>query len=100
MIDILPSTYPRLIDILLVEDDEGDILLTRKALANGKIFNGMHVARDGVEAMEFLRQTGKFVDAPRPDLIMLDLNMPRKDGREVLADVKQDPELARSRSSC
>ena len=89
----LPSTYPRLIDILLVDDDEGDILLTRKALANGKIFNGMHVARDGVEAMEFLRQTGKFVDVPRPDLIMLDLNMPRKDGREVLADIKQDPEL-------
>lgn len=93
MIDTLPSTYPRLIDILLVDDDEGDILLTRKALANGKIFNGMHVARDGVEAMEFLKQTGKFVGMPRPDLIMLDLNMPRKDGREVLADIKQDPEL-------
>jgi len=93
MIDTLPSSYPRLIDILLVDDDEGDILLTRKALENGKIFNGMHVARDGVEAIEFLTQAGKFVDAPRPDLILLDLNMPRKDGREVLSDIKQDPEL-------
>jgi len=93
MIDTLPISSARLIDILLVEDDEGDILLTKKALTNGKIFNGMHIARDGVEAMGFLKQTGKFTDAPRPDLVLLDLNMPRKDGREVLADIKQDPEL-------
>jgi CheY-like chemotaxis protein len=85
--------HPRLIDILLVDDDEGDVVLAKRALQNGKIFNTMHVAKDGVEAMEFLQQTGKHADAPRPDLILLDLNMPRKDGREVLSDIKQDPHL-------
>jgi two-component system, chemotaxis family, response regulator Rcp1 len=83
----------RLIDILLVDDDEGDVVLAKRALQNGKILNQMHVAKDGVEAMEFLQQSGKYADAPRPDLILLDLNMPRKDGREVLADIKQDPHL-------
>ena len=90
MIDRPHSLPPRMIDILLVDDDEGDVMLTRKALENGKIVNAMHFAKDGVEAMEFLRQTGKHVGAPRPDLILLDLNMPRKDGREVLAEIKQD----------
>lgn len=93
MADEPHSAHPRMIDILLVDDDEGDVMLTRKALESGKIFNGLHVARDGVEAMDFLRQTGKHAGAPRPDLVLLDLNMPRKDGREVLFDIKQDPEL-------
>jgi two-component system, chemotaxis family, response regulator Rcp1 len=93
MIFVPPASRPHLIDILLVDDDVGDVLLAKKALTNGKIFNAMHVAKDGVEALEFLRQTGKFVGAPRPDLILLDLNMPRKDGRELLADIKNDPDL-------
>lgn len=84
---------PKLIDILLVEDDEGDVLLTKKALANGKIYNSLNVARDGVEAMAFLRQEGEYADVPRPDLILLDLNMPRMDGRETLAQIKQDEDL-------
>jgi len=83
----------KLIDILLVDDDEGDILLAKRALENGKFYNAMHVAKDGVEAMAFLKQQGEFADAERPDLILLDLNMPRKDGREVLAEIKQDPSL-------
>jgi CheY-like chemotaxis protein len=82
-----------MIDILLVDDDEGDVLLAKRALQNGKIVNFMHVAKDGVEAMAFLGQTGKYADAPRPDLILLDLNMPRKDGREVLSEIKHDPHL-------
>ncbi len=81
------------IDILLVDDDEGDVLLTQKALQNGKIYNSLSVARDGVEAMEFLRQEGEFKNAVRPDLILLDLNMPRKDGRETLTEIKSDPNL-------
>lgn len=81
------------INILLVEDDPGDVLLTKKALANGKIFNSMAVATDGVEALALLRQEGDFADAPRPDLILLDLNMPRMDGRETLAAIKQDEKL-------
>jgi len=93
MINTPHSLPPRLIEILLIDDDDGDVLLARRALENGKILNTMHVAKDGIEAMEFLKQTGKFVDAPRPDLILLDLNMPRKDGREVLAEIKQDPHL-------
>lgn len=93
MIYIPSGSRPQLIDILLVDDDVGDVLLAKKALANGKIFNTMHVAKDGVEALEFLQQTGKYVGVPRPDLILLDLNMPRKDGRELLADIKNDPNL-------
>lgn len=81
------------IDILLVDDDEGDVLLTQKALRKGKVFNSLNIVHDGVEAMEYLRQQGEFKDATRPDLILLDLNMPRKDGRETLADIKGDPNL-------
>jgi two-component system response regulator len=81
------------IDILLVDDDQGDVLLTTKALHQGKLVNKIHVAHDGVEAMEFLRREGAFANAPRPDLIFLDLNMPRKDGREVLEEIKHDDEL-------
>ena len=87
------QSLPKLIDILLVEDDEGDVLLTKKALANGKIYNSLNVAKDGVEALAFLRQEGEYNNAPRPDLILLDLNMPRMDGRETLAQIKQDENL-------
>lgn len=79
--------------LLLVEDSPGDVRLTAEALKESKIENTMHVARDGVEAMEFLRREGKYLDKPRPDLIILDLNMPKKDGREVLAEIKADPLL-------
>lgn len=83
----------RPIDILLVEDNPGDVRLTREALKDAKVLNEIHVARDGVEAMQFVHREGSFKNAPMPDLILLDLNLPRKDGREVLADIKQDPKL-------
>jgi CheY-like chemotaxis protein len=69
------------------------VRLTQEALKEGKVRNNLHIARDGIEAIEFLRRVGKFSNATRPDLILLDLNLPRKDGREVLADIKADPEL-------
>ena len=81
------------IEILLVEDNPADVRLTQEALKEGKVKNNLHVARDGIEAIEFLRRVGKWTNSPRPDLILLDLNLPRKDGREVLADIKADPEL-------
>jgi CheY-like chemotaxis protein len=81
------------IEILLVEDNPADVRLTQEALKEGKVRNNLHIARDGIEAIEFLRRVGKFANATRPDLILLDLNLPRKDGREVLADIKADPEL-------
>lgn len=81
------------IEILLVEDDAADIKLTKRALEGGRIANNVHVARDGVEAMRFLRGEPPFEKAPRPDLVLLDLNMPRKDGREVLQEVKRDEAL-------
>jgi chemotaxis family two-component system response regulator Rcp1 len=81
------------IEILLVEDNPGDVRLTQEALREGKVKNRLHVARDGVEAIEFLRRQGKHADAQRPDLVLLDLNLPRKDGRQVLAEIKNDPEL-------
>ena len=83
------------IEILLVEDNPGDARLTIEAMREAKVRNRMHVVEDGVEAMEFLRRQGRFGDAPRPDLILLDLNLPKKDGREVLAEVKSDPDLKR-----
>lgn len=82
------------IEILLVEDSAGDVRLTQEALKEGKVRNRLSVAVDGVEAMQFLRHEGQFSDAPRPDLILLDLNLPRKDGREVLSEIKADPGLA------
>ena len=83
----------RPIEILLVEDNPGDVRLTVEGLNEGKVRNNLHVAKDGVEALTFLRRQGKYADAVRPDLILLDLNLPRKDGREVLADIKADPNL-------
>lgn len=83
------------IDILLVEDSAGDIRLTVEALKEGKILNTLSVARDGVEAMAFLNREGKYENAPRPDLILLDLNLPRKDGRQVLTEIKADEILKR-----
>ena len=83
----------RPIEILLVEDSPSDTDLTVAALAAGKISNRLSVVEDGVQALEFLRREGAFADAPRPDLIMLDLNLPRKDGRQVLAEIKADDTL-------
>ncbi len=81
------------IEILLIEDSPGDVRLTVEALKEGKVLNRLSVVTDGVEAMEFLRREGSRSGAPRPDLILLDLNLPRKDGREVLEEIKSDPEL-------
>jgi chemotaxis family two-component system response regulator Rcp1 len=83
------------IEILLVEDNPGDVRLTVEALKDAKVHNNLHVAEDGVEAMAFLRREGKYAGVPRPDLILLDLNLPKKDGREVLAEIKEDPDLRR-----
>lgn len=81
------------VEILLVEDNAGDVRLTREALREGKVYNNLHWAKDGVEALEFLRREGNHADAPRPDIILLDLNLPKKDGREVLAVIKSDDQL-------
>jgi two-component system, chemotaxis family, response regulator Rcp1 len=81
----------RPVDILLIEDNPGDVRLTVEALKESKVRNRLSVARDGVEAMAFLGQQGPYADASRPDLILLDLNLPKKDGREVLAEIKDDP---------
>ncbi len=87
------STTGRPIEILLVEDNPGDVRLTVEGLKESKVRNNLHVARDGVEAMEFLHREGQHTSAVRPDLILLDLNLPRMDGREVLAEIKSDPKL-------
>ncbi|MEU4344601.1 response regulator [Nocardia sp. NPDC023852] len=83
----------RPIDILLVEDDPGDELMTREAFEDNKIGNTLHVVRDGEEALDFLYRQGAYAEAPRPDLILLDLNLPKYDGRQVLEKVKADPGL-------
>ena len=83
------------INVLLVEDNAGDVRLTQEALKEGKVRNKLHVVRDGVEALAFLRKEGQHADAPRADIILLDLNLPKKDGREVLAEIKEDPDLRR-----
>jgi two-component system, chemotaxis family, response regulator Rcp1 len=81
------------VEILLVEDNPGDVRLTKEALREGKVYNNLHWAKDGVEALEFLRRQGKHAKAPRPDIILLDLNLPKKDGREVLEIIKGDDGL-------
>ena len=85
----------RPIEVLLVEDDEGDVLMTREALDEGKVLNRLNVVGDGVEAIDYLRGEKGYEGATRPDLILLDLNLPKRDGRQVLADVKGDPDLRR-----
>ena len=87
------STSSEPIQILLVEDSPGDVRLTREVLRDARIANELHIVGDGEEAMRFLRRQGAFDGVPRPDLILLDLNLPRKDGREVLAELKEDPDL-------
>lgn len=85
----------RAVEILLVEDSPGDVRLTQEALKDSKLLNNLSVVRDGVEAMAFLRREGDYTEAVRPDLILLDLNLPRKDGREVLQEIKFDDDLKR-----
>ena len=87
------ATTLRAIEILMVEDNPGDVRLTREALKGGKIWNQLHVVEDGVAALDFLHRRAPHTDAPRPDLILLDLNLPKKDGREVLAAIKGDESL-------
>jgi CheY-like chemotaxis protein len=88
------SQPTRQIEVLLVEDDPGDVLMTREAFQDYKVANQLHVVHDGADAMAFLRREGDFAGAPRPDLVLLDLNLPRMDGREVLQAIKGDVELA------
>jgi len=87
------QTVGRPIEILLVEDNPGDVRLTVEALKDGKVYNNLHVVKDGMEATAFLHREGKYEDAPHPDLILLDLNLPKKDGHEVLTEIKEDPML-------
>jgi CheY-like chemotaxis protein len=88
-------TNRRPLEILMVEDNASDVRLAQEAFKEGRIPNNLHVVRDGVEAMAFLRRQSKYANAARPDLIFLDLNLPRKDGREVLAEIKSDSDLIR-----
>jgi CheY-like chemotaxis protein len=90
---VTPNAVP--VEILLVEDDPGDVLITREAIESSKVANRLSVVSNGEEALQFLRREEPFADAPRPGLILLDLNLPRLDGREVLARMKSDPDLRR-----
>ncbi len=89
----MTTPEPRLIEVLLVEDDPGDVLLTREAFEHQKVANRLHVVNNGEDAISFLRKEGAHLDAPDPDLVLLDLNLPGMHGREVLAAVKEDPRL-------
>jgi CheY-like chemotaxis protein len=93
MTDALDAPAPTPIEVLLVEDDPGDVLMTQEAFEEHKVRNRLHVVNDGVDAVAFLRREGEYAGAPRPDLVLLDLNLPRRDGREVLAEIKNDPDL-------
>lgn len=96
MPDVSSFPHIRPAEILLVEDNPGDVRLTQEALLAGKVINNLYVMSDGVEALAFLRKEGRHAATPRPDLVLLDLNLPKKSGREVLADVKGDPALKRT----
>jgi CheY-like chemotaxis protein len=87
------ESFVEVVDVLLVEDDPGDVLMTREAFEHHKLRNKLHVVAYGVEALQFLRREGEHADAPRPGLVLLDLNLPRKDGRDVLAEIKSDESL-------
>jgi CheY-like chemotaxis protein len=89
----MTTPEPRLIEVLLVEDDPGDVLLTREAFEHQKVANRLHIVNNGEDAIGFLRKQGQYTDAPDPDLVLLDLNLPGMHGREVLAAVKEDPRL-------
>jgi CheY-like chemotaxis protein len=91
----MTSAAGRAIDILLVEDDPGDELITREAFEHNKLKNRLHVAHDGEEGLDYLYKRGRFEEAARPDLILLDLNLPKYDGRQLLEKIKSDPDLAR-----
>ena len=88
-----PDDDGAMIKVLLIEDDPGDVLITKEAFADNKVRNELSVVNDGVNALKFLRREGEYADAPRPDLILLDLNLPRMDGHEVLANIKSDTDL-------
>jgi CheY-like chemotaxis protein len=89
-----PPQLLNAIDVLLVDDDPGDTLMIREAFEHNKVSNALASVADGVQAMQYLRREGQYANASRPDLVLLDLNLPRKDGREVLAEIKRDPVLA------
>lgn len=89
----METTNAEPVEILLVEDDQDDIFLTKKAFEKQSVINNLHVVRDGVDAMAFLRQEEEHADAPRPDIVLLDLNLPTMDGDEVLEAIQDDPEL-------
>jgi two-component system response regulator len=90
---IASGTNVEPVEILLVEDNPVDVMVTKKAFSGGRVYNNLHVAEDGEEAMEFLYKRGKYSSSPSPDLILLDLNLPKKDGREILAEIKRDESL-------
>lgn len=91
----MESKVNREVEFLLAEDNPGDVRLTQEALRDSKIRNNLNVVTDGMEALAFLRKQGKYADSPTPDVVLLDLNLPKKDGREVLAEIKSDPVLKR-----